>query len=126
MVITCGNKEYEVRFGLGFLRELNKKYFESLKLGNGREMILGIGLESRIPFILEEDPLELSDFLYFGTRHLKNAPKQEEIDEYIENCEDLHGLFWEVIGELKKANATSKKVISLIEMKGESGVANNA
>ena len=111
MVITIGKKEYEVRFGLGFLRALNEKYFR----GTTNGMKFGIGLESRLPFLLDEDPLVLSEFLYEGCGHLKERPKQGEIDSYVENHENIAELFAEVIDELKKGNATSKKTLAMTE-----------
>ena len=43
----------------------------------------------------------------------KSRPAINDIDEYIENCEDLNGLFDEVLSELKKGNATRLKMEQL-------------
>ena len=104
MVIKIDGTEYEVKFGIGFIRELDTKYTTTLG-GN----TFGVGLEVCIPEILAFNPAHLSDVLYCGTYTEKKRPTPAQVDQYVESCEDLEALFATVVGELKKQNAARLK-----------------
>lgn len=106
MVINIKDTDYEVKFGIGFVRELDKKYF----INNANGTPFGVGLETRLPLILINDPIALSEFLYTGTCTEKKRPSQIDVDDYIDNVEDIEALFTEVIDELKKQNATKMRI----------------
>lgn len=110
MVMEIKGTEYEVRFGIKFIRELDKKYEierENMKFGAGLEMI--------VPLLLGYDATKLSEVLYLSTCTEKKRPNQESVDEYVENHEDIEKLFEEVMDELKNSNATRLKVKDLME-----------
>jgi len=105
MQLAIGNKEYNFRFGIKFIRELDKKYYiekDGLKFG--------AALELKIPLILTGDAVALAELLYAATVTETKRPSQDSIDEYVENTEDIDGLFTEVVEELKKGNATKLKM----------------
>ncbi len=105
MNITIKENDYEVKFGIGFIRELDKKYFVQNQIGK-----FGAGLETKIPMLLTNDVITLSEFLYLGTCTDKKRPTQQEIDAYVDETEDIEALFAEVVEELKKQNATKLKM----------------
>ncbi len=110
MVMEIKGAEYEVHFGIKFIRELDKKYEierENMKFGAGLEMI--------VPLLLGYDATKLSEVLYLSTCTEKKRPNQESVDEYVENHEDIEKLFEEVLDELKNSNATRLKVKDLME-----------
>lgn len=110
MVMEIKGTEYEVHFGIKFIRELDKKYEierENMKFGAGLEMI--------VPLLLGYDATKLSEVLYLSTCTEKKRPNQESVDEYVENHEDIEKLFEEVMDELKNSNATRLKVKDLME-----------
>lgn len=106
MVLTINGTDYVEKFGVGFVRELDEKYFVKSQSG----VKFGTGLETKIPMLLTGDAVTLSEFLYLGTCTEDKRPTQKDIDDYIDNAEDIEGLFDEVLSELKKHNAT--KLIS--------------
>ena len=112
MNININGMDYEVRFGVGFTRAIDEKY----PLGNGADSHFGLGLENTIPYLLTFSITVLAEFLYLGTVHLKKRPTQSMIDAYIDKCEDIDGLFAEVMDELKKSNATRLKVNRLVTL----------
>lgn len=118
MVINIKNNDYEVRFGIAFVRALDEKYYyEQSGLGTK----FGTGMETLIPRLLLYDPVALSEFLYFGTCTEKKRPSQMDVDAYVDQVEDIDALFDEVIQELKKQNATKKKMEALAaDIAGES------
>lgn len=108
MVLTIGGTDYEVRFGVRFVKTLDEKYNKKID-----GMAYGMGLEMRIPFLFSEDITVLSEFLYEGTCHLKKRPTVSQVDDYIDECEDIEALFEEVKSDLKKQNATQKKTLAI-------------
>lgn len=108
MILEINGKQYESRFGIRFIRELDKT--NSLQ----REGInFGAGLELKVPMLVACDTVALSDVLYTGTVTEKNRPTQAEVDDYVENCDDIEELFEVVLDELKKSNATKLKMQQL-------------
>lgn len=109
MTITINETDYEVIFGMAFVRALDEKYY--VATNNGAKF--GAGLETTLPFLLSGDMVTLSDYLYLGTGTEKKRPTQKEIDGYIDQVEDIDALFEEVIQALKKQNATKKKMLAM-------------
>lgn len=110
MVITIKDTDYSVHFGIGFLRELDKKYFAESKSG----VRFGMGMEVKMPMLLANDTITLAEFLYLGTCAEEKRPTQKEVDAYIDQAEDIEQLFKEVIDELKKHNATKLTVLKIL------------
>ncbi len=106
MIIRVNETDYKVSFGVGFIRELDKKYYTEAKTGAR----FGMGLEVKMPMLLNNDIITLSEFLYEGTVAEEKRPTQKEIDAYIDSVEDIEHLFEEVVDELKKHNATKLAV----------------
>lgn len=111
MVLKINDNEYEVHFGIGFVRKLDEKYFVKNQAG----IKFGTGLETKIPFLLTGDVVTLSELLYEGTCAEKKRPTQAQVDTYVDNVEDIEALFDEVVEELKKHNATKTKIRELQE-----------
>ena len=109
MIIKIKNKEHSVHFGMRFVRELDKAYFAS----SGATKY-GVGLNTRIPLLYDRDAVVLSDMLYLGTITEKSRPTKDQVDEYVENHENIEGLFLEVLEELKKGNTTKLKTNQLV------------
>lgn len=108
MILEINGKQYESRFGIRFIRELDKT--NSLE----REGIkFGAGLELKVPMLVACDTVALSDVLYAGTVTEKSRPTQIEVDDFVENHGDIEALFNEVLDELKKSNATKLKMQQL-------------
>lgn len=108
MFININEKATEVRFGIRFIRELDK--VNTLE----REGVkFGAGLELGIPRLMACDTAALSDILYIGTVTEKNRPTPSDVDAFVENHENIEKLFDEVLDELKKSNATKLKMAQL-------------
>jgi hypothetical protein len=108
MILNIKDKEFEVHFGIKFIRELDKaNYF----MKEGAKF--GAGLELKVPMLFTYDTVALSEVLYTGTCTQKARPTVNEVDEYVENSENIEALFDEVISELKKGNATRLKMTQM-------------
>lgn len=106
MVVTINGTDYELNFGIRFVRELDKKYFTQSQSG----IRYGMGIETQVPLLLTGDPVALADIISLGTVTEKKRPTMQEIDDYIDHVDNIEELFDEVISELKKGNATRIKM----------------
>lgn len=116
MVIIINNVECELNFGIGFVRELDKRYFVQNQAGAR----FGTGLDTRVPMLLTGDAVTLAEFIYLGTGRMeKQRPSMQEVDDYVDGTDDIEGLFGMVVEELKKSNACKLKTVKLNEEMGE-------
>lgn len=114
--LTIKGKVYPFRFGIGFVREIDKT--RTQKAENGATV--NVGLNYAVAALIDEDPLELVDILFIAnkTEDKKTRVSKELLEEYIEETEDLEGLFKEVLDFFETGNATKKKtaaVLALVE-----------
>ena len=109
MELTINEKVYNFKFGIGFVRHLDGK--SSI---NQNGVQFGIGLETLIPNLLTGNTVTLSDCLFAANMTENPRITQDQLDNYIDDDgTDIDFLFNSVLEELKKSNATKKKVILL-------------
>lgn len=101
MQLEINGKTYSFKFGIKFIRELDKRMpleAEGLKLG--------MGLATRvIPELKSGNVATLSDILYLANRTEKEKISQDDLDDYIDDVEDIEALFDDVHKELGESNA---------------------
>ncbi|TOZ07214.1 tail assembly chaperone [Leuconostoc pseudomesenteroides] len=102
MQVKINNKEVELKFGVKFVRELDK--VAGLDV-NGASF--GMGLTKSIPALNTADPAILADVIYSATSTNKAfRPSQDDVDNFIDDYDgDLEKLFDDVIKEMSAANA---------------------
>lgn len=105
MNIKINGNEYNLNFGIGFLREMDERFYQSY---NG--IRYGVAMEAKFPSLVTGNLVTLSEIIYSGTHAEEKRPTQVEVDQYIESLEDTSALFDEVIGELKKSSVTKKSI----------------
>lgn len=103
MILEINGTDYEMRFGLGFLKEINK----------GRESTTNnvdvrLGVENAVSALYTGDYLPLLDLIKAGTITEKQKPKDKEIDEFLMEA-DLEELANDFLEELRTQSATKKK-----------------
>lgn len=111
MILKIKGEEYRVKFGIGFVRKLDEKYY----VQNNTSVKFGLGVETQVPKLLTGDPVTLSEFLYLGMFTEEKRPSQADVDDYLDETEDIDVLFDEVIEELRRSNATRSKLGELEE-----------
>ena len=100
MQLTINDKTYNVKFGVKFVRTLDSVFAterEGLKFG--------FSLNTKITELMTGNIAALADILYYGTVTESPRPSMAKIEEFVEEHEDLEGLFDEVIKELSESNA---------------------
>lgn len=100
MELQINDKNYELNFGVRFVRELDKVAGMSM---NGQS--LGFGLTKSLPALQAYDPAVLSDVIYCAAYGNRPRPTQHAIDDYIDHCDDLEKVFDQINSEIADANA---------------------
>jgi len=104
MKVEINGNEYNLNFGIGFLREMDERFYQSY---NGIKY--GVALEAKLPSLVTGSLVALSEIIYSGTHAEEKRPTQSEVDQHIESLEDVGALLDGVIEELKKSSVTKTK-----------------
>jgi len=101
MELTIKEQVYQFNFGMGFLREMNRKV--TVPVDGIKDVKRHIGLRYTVSGIMDGDVEALEELLVAANKD------QALLDEYIDDPEtDIDQLFEDVLGFLKNANATKK------------------
>ena len=113
--LTIGDDVYQFNFGMGFLRDINKRVDIPVDgLPGVRE---NVGLRYTIGMLLTNDLETLVEVLFTANKGFKPRVTPEKLDAFIEDTEtDVDALFAEVLDFLKKSNATKKTAEELLEV----------
>lgn len=112
--LTINGVVYSFNFGMGFMREINKR------IGTDVDGLKGvkknIGLQYTVASIIDGDVEALVDVLDVANKGQTPRVTRDLLDSYIDS-EDTDGdeLFEQVMDFLKKANATKKTVMMLLK-----------
>lgn len=114
MELTINGEVYQFNFGMGFLREINKRV--SVPVDNIPGVKRNIGLSYLISGVIDRDPEDLVSLLEAANKSLTPRVTRQLLDSYIDDPEtDIDALFEQVIDFLKSANATKKTTLDLLE-----------
>lgn len=111
--LTINGQVYEFNFGMGFMREVNKRIGRPVDgLPNVKK---NVGLQWMIGSVIDGDVEELVELLEVANKGQNPRITKAALDKYIDTeCEDIDKLFDDVLGFLKTANATKKTVEMLL------------
>ena len=113
MELTINGEVYQFNFGMGFLREINKRV--SVPVDNIPDVKRNIGLSYMISGVIDRDPEDLVSLLEAANKSLTPRVTRQLLDSYIDDPEtDIDALFEQVIDFLKSANATKKTTLELL------------
>lgn len=114
MELTIDDAVYQFNFGMGFMREINKKV--GTPVDGLPDVKKNIGLQYNVAGILDGDVEALVDVLDVANKGQTPRVTRQLLDVYIDDENtDIDALFDTVIDFLKSANATKKVVNNLIE-----------
>ncbi|WP_461241131.1 tail assembly chaperone [Paucilactobacillus sp. N302-9] len=106
MQLEFNGKVYTEKFGIKFLRELNKKYKVEQ---DGMEF--GVGLQGLLVELFANNVVSLIDALSLANQTEKVKFTQDQLIDAIENGEiDVEKLYDEVLSALKESNMTKMTV----------------
>ncbi len=103
MEIKIGKKNYQLKFGLKFVRELDKKYKVDTQ-----GLQFGMGINLAFIQLNTKSPATLAEVIMAAASHNENAPTLNEVDKAIEDYADEHNglgkLFEQIEEEMGKSN----------------------
>lgn len=113
--LTIKGQVYQFNFGMGFLREINKKV--GTPVDGLPDVKKNVGLRYKLAGLFDGDLEDLTEILLAANKGMSPRLSVENLDYYIDNeCEDVEALFAEVIDFLKNVNACKKTMNELQEM----------
>lgn len=114
MELTINNIVFTFRFGMGFLREINKRV--TVPVEGLKDVKQNIGLRYYISGILDGDVESLVEVLDIANKTESPRLTKAALDSYIESDDtDVDELFKQVIDFLKSANATRKTTETMLQ-----------
>lgn len=114
MELTINGQVYEFNFGMGFLREVNKKATAQVDGVKGAER--NLGLRMAVAGIVDGDVETLVDVLDLANKGRDPRATKTVLDSYIDDPDtDIDKLFEDVMDFLKKTNATRKTTVAFLE-----------
>lgn len=106
---------YQFNFGMGFLREINKKINQPVD--GLKDVKKDVGLGYTVLLLIDRDVEALVDTLFAANKGFDRRVTTALLDSYIDDPDtDIEELFVRVLDFLKSANATKKKTMELVEM----------
>ena len=112
--LTIKGEVYQFNFGMGFLRDINKKI--CTPVDGLKDVNKNIGLQDTVASVIDGDPEALVDLLEAANKGFSPRVSRNLLDSYIDDDEtDIDDLFKTVIDFLKSANATKKAVVAMLE-----------
>lgn len=113
--LTINEQVYQFKFGLGFMREINKQKSKPIDGMPGEHQ--DVGLQFAVASLIDEDPVALVDILDIANKTEKPRVTRALLDSYIEDEDtDIDELFKEVLDFLCRANATKKTALAVMNM----------
>ena len=114
MELTIKGQVYEFGFGMGFMREVNKRYQQPIDgIKDAKE---NVGLQIMVAGVLARDAEYLVEILDAANKGKTPRVTKNLLDSYIdEECEDIDEVFEQVLHFLKTTNATKNITIRFAE-----------
>lgn len=110
--LTINGNVYRFNFGIGFVREINKKRTRTVE-GQTQEC----GLQFAVASLIDEDPLELVNILDLANKGENPRVTRALLDAYIDDENtDIDSLFAEVLDFFASHNATKKTTDAVQKM----------
>ena len=116
--LTINDVVYTFRFGMGFIRAINKTMSTPIDGVPGEKQ--NIGLRYKVGCLYDGDVEALVEILDYANKTEKPRVTRDLLDAYIDDPKtDIDTLFSEVLDFLRRNNATKKVVAELQKMVDE-------
>lgn len=111
--LTINNAVYQFKFGMGFLKEINKVYQKPIDgVPNAKE---NVGLQMHVAGLFGGGCEYLVEVLDAANKGQNPRVTRALLEQYIDDCEDIDGLFEDVLCALKSSNATKTVANKMLE-----------
>lgn len=111
--LTINESIYQFKFGMGFMREVNKRVVKPIEGTNKQQEL---GLQYAVAGLIDEDPAELVEVLLIANKTENKRITRNALDAYIDSGDaDVSAICAEVLDFLREANATKKITVAVME-----------
>lgn len=112
--LTIDGKVYPFKFGVGFVREIDKKVSKAIDGLPDKKQ--NMGLQFAVAAVIDKDPVELVNILDLANKTEKPRVTRDQLDSYIDDeSTDFDQLCEEVLDFLKSSNATRKTTLAVLK-----------
>ncbi len=112
--LTINNKVYGFKFGIGFVREVNKRVVKEVEGTNAKQEM---GLQYAVAGLMDEDAVALVDVLELANKTEKPRITKGELDAFVDDEDtDISAICKDVLDFLSKANASKKVTTTVMEV----------
>lgn len=119
MELTIKDKVYQFKFGIGFVKEINKTEKRPVDGMPGIEEEVGLALA--VARVINGDVVALADVLELANKGRTPRLTRTDLEDYLDDeGTDIDKLFNDVIDFFGKANATKKITVKMLEAIEES------
>lgn len=114
MELEIGGVVYAFRFGMGFLREINRRV--TLPLEGAKGVAQNVGLRYAIAQVMDGDVETLADVLDVANRTEQPRLARKDLEAWLEDeGTDIEAVFTEVLDFFSRANCTRKTAKEVLE-----------
>ena len=111
--ITIDGKAYPLRFGMGFLREMDAKLKRQIEPG----VYKNIGFQYGVASVMDGDQPALADLILIANKTESPRLTSAQLDAWMENEDtDLDALREDVLGFLENSNVTKRPLQMMKEL----------
>lgn len=112
--LTIKGEVFQFNFGMGFMREINKKIVQPVE--DLKDVKQNIGLRYHVLCLIGRDIEALVEVLIAANKGQNPRVTSMLLDEYIDDPEtDIEKLFEDVLDFLRKSNATKSATMAVME-----------
>lgn len=112
--LTINGQVFQFHYGVGFLKEINKKTVIPVKGMPGQKK--NVGLRYTVMKLYDGDVETLLEVLDIANKNKVPRVTKEQLESYIDDENtDIDELFEETMGFLKKTNATKKETLDVLK-----------
>ena len=113
--IIINGTSYPLKFGMKFLREVNKR--NAVPVEGMKGVTENVGMKWMVAELMDNSVEALADAIFTANKTETPRLTLPEIDEFLDSEEtDIDGVFNDVIGFLETANATKRLVQDMKDM----------
>ena len=113
--LTINGEVYQFNFGMGFLREIDKRVAAPVDGIPGVKQ--DMGLRYAVAGVIDGDVKALVDVLELANKGQNPRLTRAALDSFVEDANtDIDALFEDVTGFLSKANVTKKVTLELLKV----------
>lgn len=113
--IIIKGTSYPLKFGMKFLREVNKR--NTVPVEGMKGVMENVGMKWMVAELMDNSTEALADAIFTANKTESPRLTMPEIDEFLDSEDtDIDGVFCDVLGFLGSANATKRLVQDMEKM----------